>query len=639
MKLTKVRVKNFQCIHDSTEFDIGDITCLVGKNESGKTAILKALHKFNPFNTATGFEHPDDYPVENNGTENDVVEATFSLEQKDIGEIEKFITCKCVNADEPTITLSKGYSNSIRVVRYGFEVDTEAIISHISANAKIKLNPSMTDPTKRAKDLLAKLDLSENEPHYHILNALESTNLKDVIYNSILSPRIPKFIYFDEYQQMSSIVNINQLFKNIQSGNTPPSNQPIAEILKSVGVNLNHIINPERDNDYGIAIRKATSAIDKVLNEIFESWSQHKIYRMESEVSRPNKEDDPILRIYITDSRKPEDGYLTRKPFESESHGFIWFFSFLLMQKHFYTNNNDVILLLDEPGLSLHAKAQGDLLRFFEEELALRHQVIYTTHSPFMIDSDHLNRVRLVENLSLKQESNQLKYSELGTKVYPNALRVSKGSLLPLQSALGYDISQNIFIGRNNLIVEGASDLVYIKIVSSHLEKNSMNGLDLAWNIVPAGGIDKAASFVALFGANTDLDFVVLVDSHNTGRQRIENICNEGFISEDKILTYADFTSHKESDVEDMFTPSFYLNLVNQVYGTSIKTEDLLTKHPRIVYRLEKYFENHPLPNDGFSHLEPAVYFRDNSPSITIPKNVLERFQKLFDALNELVIK
>ena len=306
------------------------------------------------------------------------------------------------------------------------------------------------------------------------------------------------------------------LFSSIQDGHTSPSDQPIADILKSAGVNFNHIINPERDNDYGISIRKAKSAIDTVLNEIFKSWSQHEIYRMESEIVRAHHGRHPILRIYITDSRKDE-GYVTRKPFESESHGFIWFFSFLMMQKHFYANNNDVILLLDEPGLSLHATAQGDLLQFFEDELAFRHQVIYTTHSPFMVDSNHLNRVRLVENLSLKQESNRAKYSELGTKVYPNALRVSKGSLLPLQSALGYDISQNIFIGRNNLIVEGASDLVYIKTVSSHLQKSGMNGIDPAWNIVPTGGIDKVASFVALFGANTDLDFAVLVDSHKDG--------------------------------------------------------------------------------------------------------------------------
>ena len=63
MKLTKVRIANFQCIHDSEEFDIDNVTCLVGKNESGKTAILKALHKFNPFNSGVSFVQTD-FPIE-----------------------------------------------------------------------------------------------------------------------------------------------------------------------------------------------------------------------------------------------------------------------------------------------------------------------------------------------------------------------------------------------------------------------------------------------------------------------------------------------------------------------------------------------------------------------------------------------
>ena len=195
MKLTKVRIKNFKCIHDSTEFDIDDLTCLVGKNESGKTAILQALHKFNPFDTSR-FDRENELPKEllvetNSGNRGDVVQATFSLEESDINEIENFITCKCVktvNTDGPTITLSKGYENGIRVVKYGFDVDEDAIIKHISTDAEIKLNPSIIHPSKIAKDFLAQLNLSEGDPHYRILEAVASSNLKDYIYE------VPPFI-------------------------------------------------------------------------------------------------------------------------------------------------------------------------------------------------------------------------------------------------------------------------------------------------------------------------------------------------------------------------------------------------------------------------------------------------------------
>ena len=57
-----------------------------------------------------------------------------------------------------------------------------------------------------------------------------------------------------------------------------------------------------------------------------------------------------------------------------------------------------VILLLDEPGLTLHGKAQGDLLRYFDEKLAPDHQIIYSTHSPFMIAPGKLTEARIVED-------------------------------------------------------------------------------------------------------------------------------------------------------------------------------------------------------------------------------------------------
>ncbi len=153
MKLTKVRIKNYKCIHDSTEFDIDDITCLVGKNESGKTAVLEALHKFNSFDHSRNFDYQQDYPfVDLEKNEDGVIEATFSLEQEDIEEIERFLTCKCVNTSAPTITLLGGYSNTRSVSKYGFEVDIDGIIKHISTTTGIKINPSMKDSTKIAKD-------------------------------------------------------------------------------------------------------------------------------------------------------------------------------------------------------------------------------------------------------------------------------------------------------------------------------------------------------------------------------------------------------------------------------------------------------------------------------------------------------
>ena len=45
MKLTEARVGNFKSIDDSDPFTLDQVTCLVGKNEAGKTAVLEALYK------------------------------------------------------------------------------------------------------------------------------------------------------------------------------------------------------------------------------------------------------------------------------------------------------------------------------------------------------------------------------------------------------------------------------------------------------------------------------------------------------------------------------------------------------------------------------------------------------------------
>ena len=87
----------------------------------------------------------------------------------------------------------------------------------------------------------------------------------------------------------------------------------------------------------------------------------------------------------------------------TRSRGFVWFFSFLAWYSDVQSQKKRVILLLDEPGLFLHAKGQEDLLRYFEAEVKGNHQLIYTTHSLFMVDPRQFKRVRIVQDLSRAQ--------------------------------------------------------------------------------------------------------------------------------------------------------------------------------------------------------------------------------------------
>ena len=128
---------------------------------------------------------------------------------------------------------------------------------------------------------------------------------------------------------------------------------------------------------------------------------------------------------------------------------------------------------------------------------------------------NNFQEVRIVENLSLNMGGGSLDYAESGTKVNSKIFEIGEGSLFPIQAALGYDVSQSLFINPNNLLVEGASDQIYIQIMSDLLIKRGEKGLNPRWSIIPVGGIDKVPTFVSLIAANSDLNIAVLVDCRN----------------------------------------------------------------------------------------------------------------------------
>ena len=322
----------------------------------------------------------------------------------------------------------------------------------------------------------------------------------------------------------------------------------------------------------------------------------------------------------------------------SRSRGFIWFFSFLAWYSQLRRNDENIILLLDEPGLSLHAKAQEDLLRYFEEELTPHHQLIYTTHSAFMVDPRHFDRVRIVQDLS--QDKDDLAEEQEGTKVITEVLDATSDSLFPLQGALGYEIHQTLFISPNNLVVEGASDLLYIQTISALLQDRGEAGLNRDWTITPVGGTGNVSTFVALIGARTSLNVAVLIDYQKKDQQSIENLYKRKLLQKNHVLTYADFVSKEEADIEDMFDPEFYLKLVNSEFDSSIKLADLRDKHPRVLHRLEQYLEKNPLPNNArFNHYRPARYFTENIGLLAseLSEAELNRFQQAFNKLNKLL--
>ena len=147
MRLVKAQVTDFQSIRDSTEFEVGDVTCLVGKNEAGKTALLKAIYRLNPINASDAdFDVVSDYPrataanyqADVDDGERDhavIVRATFELEDHDVAAIAERYGDECVANDSPTFTLCKDYSNTVTIS--DLDVDEDAALGHLTSNTDL----------------------------------------------------------------------------------------------------------------------------------------------------------------------------------------------------------------------------------------------------------------------------------------------------------------------------------------------------------------------------------------------------------------------------------------------------------------------------------------------------------------------
>ena len=262
MKLIKVHITNFQSIQDSTEFDIGDVTCLVGKNEAGKTALLKALYRLNPILEEDGdFDSTEDYPRRAvSDYEDDVesgrrdparaVKATYELEPEDIDAVEEVFGPQCLIGECPTVTLTKGYANKRSFS--DLRVDSKETLKHLVNAADLPLTLTEQLCILNTADEMVQIlhEEDQTEAIQGLLEMLEQVSEHDVgyvVYSSVLRHRIPKFLYFDEYYQMRGQDNVDALKQRIDENTLEGSDHPLLGLLELARLDIDQVADP-REN-------------------------------------------------------------------------------------------------------------------------------------------------------------------------------------------------------------------------------------------------------------------------------------------------------------------------------------------------------------------------------------------------------
>lgn len=616
MKLITARVTNYKSIEDSTAVEIDPaVTDLVGKNESGKTAFLEAIERLNPVDPDRGnfdpvYQYPaaryTSYKGKHSTDPEAVVEAVFELEDDDVKAVEDAVGADVLLSS--TVTLTKYYDNH---TERGFESSTP----NDDATGEADLDDAGAEDAE---------DVEEDED--------DEIDLDEAVIQ-VLEARLPRFLYFGDYQTMPGRISLNDLARRLEEDIPVEAEEEpflaLVEIIQSSVGELRDEVHAERLQ------RELEGASNHITDEMFKFWQQNQDLQVRFERKEANPDDPaPLNSGRVLEIRVYNPTHRVTVPFDQRSKGFRWFFSFLAYFQVMVEARDDdrrTILLLDEPGLSLHGLAQQDFLRFIDERLAPKHQVIFTTHSPFMIDPSNLSRVRTVFDSPGK-----------GTVISDSVFETDRDTVFPLQAALGYSVAQTLFVGENNLLVEGPSDLVYLDLLSAATSEAGGPALDERWIRVPVGGADKLYSFVSLFGANK-LNTIALVDFSAKDAQRVENLKRNGLLAKNGVFAVSDYVRGKEADIEDLFDPAFYLELVSGAYAPAldapIRLEDLPKGSPRIIRRVEAFFETNDINGGTFSHYRPAAFFsrEQNTYLPKVDSATRDRAAKLFVDLNAVL--
>ena len=493
------RIFDFRSIHDSfvCPLSADGITVLAGQNESGKTSVLSALRDFD-LEREQKPQTPE-YQPEGRWDAKPRVSVQFQVDVSDIS--------RRLAEDESRIP--------------------EAVIKAIAANPLIWVTRDLESgqfslgqelSSLWSEEILEEQDGEEEDsadPASEIVGSIE-TALTAADFASFLRNCCPNFIYFDSFD---GCLPRQVAVADLTEGKSP---QSVRDFVTLSGLDLKKL--------------SGMSSQDKVLGNYLDSCSatitgdfltywktkSGRSARVDLRVRHVrNESGDLHLAFYIRDQ-------VDQFP-EQRSKGFLWFLSFYLRlaAAQLRSPGSPRLLLIDEPGSYLHARAQQDVVQLFEERLAKQDQIIYSTHSQHLLPIKNLHRLRVV-----------IKTEEEGTVVLDRLTHpllrggAFSDTLSPLIAAIGIDVRQGLVIARErNVLVEGISDSFYLISWASLYWPSMIETV----NVFPGHGASTLPLLASLF-IGWGLEFVVLLDRDKAGREAADRLCRGLALPESAIV-------------------------------------------------------------------------------------------------------
>ena len=670
MRLIKARVRKYRSIRDTGLFDIESTkTILVGPNEAGKTALLEALQQLNAPKDVRGFDPLRDYPRSeyNDITTKKVLpekvtvaEGHFALEADDQAAIpEEFRNCTYVvgrrlnnsawhrlnggpeipsyaNVQKDLLRLAAHADARVRLAHED-ERPSRSLREELDGVASAWADETLIDESK-AGEIDAWLGMvipwmdESNETaerrHDRIKKVIGLAERKERAIQ-VLWSRLPVFVRFSNYFRVRPRIHLRHLADRLENNTLEDEHYDYGNncLLRLLGFSAREL------SDLGQAAEPVLGDTDDL--ERYRSQLDQRTYQLNA---ASVKLTDEIRKVWMPDQGRAEadklrvladaqylkvvveDDLGVEIELDQRSEGFQWLVSFFVV---FFAEAQDkhenAILLLDEPGLSLHGLKQREF-RVTVSRLAEANQTLYTTHSPFLVGPEELDLVRVVEMTDREQ----------GTKVHTNLTAQDSAALLPLQEALGYDLAQSLFASRRNLILEGLTDYWYLQALAETLSAAGIAKLNQRIALVPAGSAGKVVYFATILHAHR-LKVAALLDSDTAGNQAAQQEILVHTLGHKKILRTLDSYDGpvRRPEIEDLLRDTL-IAIAKKYLGWDVSASATASPAKPIVRIFKSEIQ-------AFSKYKLAKAFlrwaRDHEAE-DLPSNERTHAEKLINAIN-----
>lgn len=617
MRLLKYKVTNFRSVKDSGWINCDDVTTLVGINEAGKSNLLLALWKLNPaFGGEIDILH--DLPVDKLSELRDkvdetcFVEADFEICSETAIAIGEKVGCDMSNVK--TVSISRRYNKTRYVDFHGVK------------------------PKSTLTEVISKKDDEGNT----ITETIQKDYDSQTLINAIVE-HMPKFVYYSNYGNLSTRIYLPNVVKWLNNETVPGIDinedqvRTLRVLFKFVNLEPKEILNLGKDS---AADRRfngqnpSQGEIDKVdeakekrsillqsastkLTKEFKEWWKQGEYKFRFEA------DGDYFRIWVSDSIRPAEVSL-----ELRSTGLQWFLSFYLI---FLVESQDIhknaILLLDEAGLTLHPLAQKDLAKFFNK-LSQTNQIINTTHSPFIVDTNNIDRCKVVyvDDNGLTVASDNLRQS---------SDKLNEKSIYAVHAALGLSVSDILLQGCKPVIVEGPSDQIYLSTIKQILISNKQIAPKDEIVFVPSGGVRGIQGVVSIIGSkNNELPYVI-IDSDKSGADTKSKLEKGQLYSEDKkkIIEIKTFAGFDGAEIEDIIPSDTLIKGVDKIMPKDIDDdfEDSYVANSPIIPQIEKFASDHNVEFANGWKVELAKKIKQLMLKKNYNQGDCKTWKKLFD--------